>query len=697
MKQQICLISIAIFFASTSKQLSLEERDFSEANFMGNFYRIVVNIKSEAYDKASDEEKAESLKNLSGDLQISPPNNVDLPNTAFQTFVSLESYSSGDFWYSAVIGKRLIYTWMPETSWEPFETKLANKNVKIPGSWSIEEYDFRAYSYQIFSLVKNLLFLLQMYVIFVRPATAKTHKVPLFWLVGSIVSLQLMFYIPYITGNFGGVIDEMNVGLMRAYKRTFDNNLSGYRLSEKYLVRQYSSYMNKWSPIYDPEEYSDLDDFLQGEEFKGLILTRGESAKEAILAEYGYANLAYLGFVTNPILENVHELYIVLFAMILPIFSNLLKNDNLLRVTKLMKSGAVASFALPIITSCLTNFVHFYLVFSFDAFSVISLLMSIAILWLMCWQIHDMFTPSHPTNKYRNNEESILDLDCHSSSPVPFFFRRMEFVVAMIIPFVIYITQNAGIASSIIVLFLLAIYLVGIAVKIGSQRNRTNLSTINRLKLFDSILKIIRVLIFLIFWGVYEISGGIPLIGIKILTIIYGLTLMLELCVIISEILYRFYIESLKIFWVEKYGEYHMNQTHQISPEDALDSIGLSKNQRRTVGGENHGIDILLILVQKADSKPNIHKEVVHLDRVAKSTPSGKSQPNIGEVNSEKIVKDSVNETPQLNIGKPNSEKIQGELLNAKSKDTSQYDNQNMIAIDNLKDKHNEISDNNKE
>ncbi len=73
----------------------------------------------------------------------------------------------------------------------------------------------------------------QFYVIFARPALNKHHRVQVAWFGQSIMNLQIWFWIPYISGTFGGIVDQFHMGMSRARGDFFNLNTSSDYLSAK--------------------------------------------------------------------------------------------------------------------------------------------------------------------------------------------------------------------------------------------------------------------------------------------------------------------------------------------------------------------------------------------------------------------------------------------------------------------------------
>ncbi len=611
--------------------VAIETKNFKAINPQLNAYEVSIKLIGGAMDGEDDLEKAKQF-DLLGDTSniiIEIEDKVDGYNATSATNVDL---MAGAEWFLATESNRKILNWRPLSSIEPTKGRFAiiipqenptsrraleyaetatldskaYHEIKIPGRWLIKKEDLDVFqiSFTFFKWVRAFLAILQLYVIFIRPGTSNTHKTPIAWFAAVIFSLQILFYIPYICGNFGGVIDDIHRGMMYANRRVLGHNLSGASLSEKFMARQYSVYMNKWTPKYFPESMEALR-FIENGPFEGDIY-------DSMIIKDGLKNMGYTGFVANPILENITELYILAFALLLPLFSKAVQNNNLNRLAKGIKSGTLICTAIPLITSSVTCIINFILVGSFDAFSIISLLVSAYLICIYLVQFVDFVEIGHESNFYRNSEKGLIDFDCHPDSSICGFYRRGEFIISLFIPTSIYIFSMGQILSSIIFsIFTLLLFLASLHLSLKQSWRRDLTSTL-LFKHLHYLARLLHSLILVFFYFLYYVNGGTPLWLIKILSIAYGILLIVDLILLAISFLKRVYYEAIKVLWAGSGAHYPDSRTRDISPEAALQSIGLAKKNRTRVGGGVKGKSEMreLIVKSKVPGNQPLNEEI---------------------------------------------------------------------------------------
>ena len=369
--------------------------------------------------------------------------------------------------------------------------------------------------------------------------------------------------------------------MMAANRRVFGYNLSGYKMSYNYIQRTAKSYMNKWAPVYIPTEKADYDQILENysEDPEDLI---------AELKKVGLNNLGYTGFVPNPILENVVELYIMAFSVLLPIFCNLVKNKNLIRISKGIKSGALVSLIVPLMASSLNNIITFIHVGKFDAFSVISLLISIFIIGYLSIENIMHIWPSHPNKGFATSESGLIDFDCHPDSSAFFIFRRTEYGLSIILPTIIFIFANIYFVGGLITWIIYGIFMIMSIANIPINTWRVDIMKINVLKFINHLTRFCHLSLLLLYWIFYYANGGTPLMFNRIFTIAYVVFLIFDLVTIFATFLLRVYYEVLKIFWPNSKFYLPLNRNRYVSPETAFESIGKGKGNRIKMGGQEY-------------------------------------------------------------------------------------------------------------
>lgn len=290
----------------------------------------------------------------------------------------------------------------------------------------------------------------------------------------------------------------------------------------------------------------------------------------------------------NPLLENVAEMYVMAFAALLPIFCSLVKNENLLRLSKGIKSGAFVSFIVPILTSSINNIITFFHVWEFDAFSILSAYFSLLIIGYMMFETITHIFPSHPTNKFRNSELGLIDFDCHPDSSGMIIFRRSEFWLSTHLPCVIFIFANIYFAGALITWLVYGVLMVLALANVPINAWRIDIMRFNVLKFLNHLTRFCHLSILLLYWIFYYVNGGTPLMFNRIFTIAYVVFLIADLLTILATFALRVYYEVLKVFWPNSQYYLPLRKVKIVSPEAAMASIGKGRGNRTKVGG--HGL-----------------------------------------------------------------------------------------------------------
>lgn len=131
------------------------------------------------------------------------------------------------------------------------QTTSVNFNEFSLNSYWKSEATWEEVFYEIFKWVKRVLIATQFYVIFARPAINNVHKVPIAWFGSSIMMIQTFFWIPYISGSFGGVIDSILRGVARARQDFFGQSTSSFFISRDFVRSSENLYQNKLFPRVD--------------------------------------------------------------------------------------------------------------------------------------------------------------------------------------------------------------------------------------------------------------------------------------------------------------------------------------------------------------------------------------------------------------------------------------------------------------
>lgn len=298
----------------------------------------------------------------------------------------------------------------------------------------------------------------------------------------------------------------------------------------------FSIYMGKWSPVLLSNEVSDFQN--------AFTSAAGSDGLQEELEKLGLRNIAYTGFVPNPLLENAAELYILAFAFFMCLFCGVLKKDNLLRVSKGIKTSAIVVFAVPLFTSSLTNIINFFLVFKFDAFSIISLIFSFYLLCYIYLEVFSFIWNQHASTRFFNSERGVIDFDVHPDSDVLGLTRRIEFFISLFLPTLIYIFSKIPVGASVIVVVAQLLLSLFTLIQIFMNNWRLDITLINIIKLLNYLVRTVHCSILVIYWIMYFANDGTPLIVNTILSYAYAFFMLLDVSLVIVSILLRFFFEA---------------------------------------------------------------------------------------------------------------------------------------------------------
>lgn len=92
--------------------------------------------------------------------------------------------------------------------------------LKFRGQWVVG-FNWEGLGYVVFSVMRIIFSLIALGMIFVRPFFPEYSKLKFIWIGNTMFLFQLLMYSPLTTGSFGGVIDELHKGMIRASRRVF--------------------------------------------------------------------------------------------------------------------------------------------------------------------------------------------------------------------------------------------------------------------------------------------------------------------------------------------------------------------------------------------------------------------------------------------------------------------------------------------
>jgi hypothetical protein len=232
---------------------------------------------------------------------------ADRQNSLLIQFVTNVNIDGGDY---------RLYVQDPATDPPTASTSTTSTDyneVSFPPFWKVET-NWAEVAYDIFKWIKRVMIIAQFYLIFVRPALNKVHRVPIAWLGSSIMVVQTLFWHAFVSGSFGGPIDALHTGMIAARKDFFGWRTGASYLSPNFVEASERLYQNKLFPINDPSSEFPV-------------------------------------WYPNPAIDSQVEIILLAFGASFPFFTMAMKNRNLSRLAKSMKSGMVIAFAVPVLNN----------------------------------------------------------------------------------------------------------------------------------------------------------------------------------------------------------------------------------------------------------------------------------------------------------------------------------------------------------
>lgn len=447
-----------------------------------------------------------------------------------------------------------VATLATETTSQNFNTFSLNSYWKSEATW---EEAF----YEIFKWVKRVLLVTQFYVIFARPALNEIHKAPIAWFGSSIMMIQAFFWIPYISGSFGGVIDSILRGVARARQDFFGQSTSAFIISRDFVRTSENLYQNKLFPRVDRIEAEQL-------------------------------------WFPNPLIDTKYEVILLIFGILFPVFASAMKNQFLGRLAKNMKSGMVISFVFPVLNNAVMCIIQLFWAGEYGTFELVTSILSLALVVILVVELISLYYPAKYSTDYFNYETGLIDFDCHHRVPLNGLVKKLEVWLLMFIPTITWLISNFRLASPIVFLCIyLTITIIDLGKASAHKNFRKDLVTINYLKTLDSLFRSFLVLIMCFYWQT-EMKER----GNKWLTVLFVITIFLNLLLFAIIWIARISYEVSKAQnWRTLEEEYPEIPSELLDVNKALASIGKLKN--------NHGpVSTTQIVPVSSASKQNASK-----------------------------------------------------------------------------------------
>ena len=368
------------------------------------------------------------------------------------------------------------------------QTTSINFNTFSLNSYWRSEATWEDSFYEIFKWVKRVLIVTQFYVIFARPALNEVHKAPIAWFGSSIMMIQTFFWVPYISGSFGGVIDSILRGVARARQDFFGQSTSAYIINVDFLRSSENLYQNKLFPRIDRIDKEQL-------------------------------------WFPNPFIDTKYEVILLCFGFLFPAFASAMKNQFLSRLAKNIKSGMVISFSLPVLNNSIMCIIQLFWAGEYGTFEIVTTIMSFILLCALVVEFYTLYYPAKYSTDYFNYETGLIDFDCHHRVPLNKLAKKLEVWLLLFIPTITWLISNFRLASPIVFLCIyLGITIVDFVKAIAHKNFRKDIVLINYFKTLDALFRSFMVLIMCFYWQT-EMKER----GNKWLTALFVITIFLNI------------------------------------------------------------------------------------------------------------------------------------------------------------------------
>ena len=245
------------------------------------------------------------------------------------------------------------------------------------------------------------------------------------------------------------------------------------------------------------------------------------------------------GYVPNPILYNLHELAILIFFILLPIFFKIADNRKTLGVAKRLKDGYVIGVVVPLFTSSVNCIVNVAWVGYFQGFAILSVIVSVLLIMYLALEMYRFVDPCSEMSHYFNEDEAYLTFDCHPNSIYGGHIALVEYIPALfyaLLPPVVYVLSNTGITTSIVFLCVQIILFCAHFKNTASNLWRADYSLFGLLNMVASGFRILYGILMILFWS---LPTRLNLSGIKVMTGFFAAFYLLDLVAIILQVIAR--------------------------------------------------------------------------------------------------------------------------------------------------------------
>lgn len=239
------------------------------------------------------------------------------------------------------------------------------------------------------------------------------------------------------------------------------------------------------------------------------------------------------GYVPSPILYNLHELVILIFFGVLPLFFKIADNRKTLEVVKRMKDGYVIGCLVPLITSSINCIVNVAWVGYFQGFAILSVIVSVLLIMYLVLEIYRFVDPCQSHSYYFNEEEAYLTFDCHPNSIPGGKIALIEYlptIIYLLLPSLVYVLSNTGIATTIVFLCIQVILFLAHFKNMSQNLWRDDYGLFGLFSLSSTFFRILYGILMVLFWS---LPTRLNLTGIQVMTRFFAAFYILDLVLIV--------------------------------------------------------------------------------------------------------------------------------------------------------------------
>lgn len=273
----------------------------------------------------------------------------------------------------------------------------------------------------------------------------------------------------------------------------------------------------------------------------------------------------------NPVVDSKYELILLIWAAAFPFFAIAIKNRNISRLAKDIKSGMIICFAVPVLNNSMMCIIQLFWAGKYRRFEIVTAVISLFIIIIYVFELLAMYKPHDYEAVYFNSETGLIDFDCHFRVQINTVLRKAEVWLLIFIPTITWLISNFKLGSPIILLSIyLAIAVINFLKARAHIKFRNDIVFFNYFKAADNALRVFLIFLKCLYW-----ARDIKNAGNKVLTWFYFIFLLIDIIIILGVYVCRIVFEIRKAYnWKEASSMYPERPRDLLDASKALKSIG---------------------------------------------------------------------------------------------------------------------------